>query len=137
MQYRLSVNLVDQENRPVILNCVVHDTASSYLEIYMDEAIELGLDSEYHYLGPMIRLETSNGAVFRLTFQVEVQLMADGHEVAEKVTAMACLVNDISLGQSHASGPFIQKTLFTATHPKGDLLIGANKTAIANLYRGR
>ena len=65
------------------MGSILDDTGSSYLELYMEDAIALGLTDHYEYLGSIVRLETSNGAVFRLTFQVEVRPILEGEEFGE------------------------------------------------------
>lgn len=124
------MKLVGEEYCPVVIGSVLDDTGSSYLELYMEDAIALGLTAQYNYLGSIVRLETSNGAVFRLTFQIEVRPILDGGGFGHYVKTMACLVPTTGINQSRSSGTFLRQEYFTGSSPDGHLVVSKAKSNV-------
>jgi len=87
----------------ILINDVLDDTGSDWLEIYRDEALNLGLTAQYGFFGEIVDMDTASGQIRRQTFEMEVWIIQNG---APWGPFFRCN------GQEHCSGMFLRKNLF-------------------------
>lgn len=122
------------------------DTGSSYLELFIDDCLSLGLDPSnnipaYIDCGREL-LTTANGIIQVQKILVEVQYIAsDNSTIGSRIMIKAAIIAGYSGNRSRCSGQSLRRHLFTATAPgaigTGNLHVGTHKTHVVNSLPAR
>ncbi|KAJ9263327.1 hypothetical protein DTO195F2_2983 [Paecilomyces variotii] len=124
------VRIVGFQN--VQLITVLDDTGSSYLELFMDDCLSLGLDPSNIPASlncGIERLTTANGIIRVRKILVEVQYIAsDNSTIGLPIMIKAVIRDGYSENRPRCSGQSLRRHLFTATAPgaigAGNLHVG-------------
>jgi hypothetical protein len=100
---------------------VLDDTGSSYLDLFIDDCLRLGLD-RFNIPQPLDCgsewLMTAGGQIEVRKVLVELQIIAaDDTVIGEPFLTKAVLPNEFSGYRSRCSGQGLRRRLFTATAP--------------------
>ena len=115
----------------VAISSVLHDTGSSFLELFEEDGKILGLVEGYQQWKGCAVLGTANGRKSRRIFMVEAQLVMNGALFGPVCTTTATLTPGSASGELRCSGKWVRQNLFTVTNPAGMLCLSDCKTGLA------